>query len=531
MAVRFRIPLLLLCLLALGAIAPPARARVVLIGIDGLGWSAVDPLVEAGEMPNLARLLARGASADLETVEPVVSPVVWTSIATGRRPDAHGVGGFLSTRIDLRVPTVFERLSAGGRRVGLYDYLVTWPPPALPDGFVVPGWMRRGPEIWPEDVWTRAGVSAYRVEYDQVRSREEHVLGIRTELARKPGTFAALLRAWEPDVAATIFYAVDRSGHRFWRDAWPADYDGGPRAPLPREGSVIRDVLRKLDAGLGTIAAALGPDDVILLASDHGFQKGDPRIVWAARIREHLPAADLDPERDGFSVVGQFGAVMVRVHPGPFAEREATLERLAAFFAGARGPDGEALVAVQVLDSVERPPEHRRSLWQRIRQRGFRLAAWLLFDTEFEGPAHAWLVVRFDSDRMEELWPEGPVQLAGRTLRADDVVLREDFDGTHHPTAVFAAAGGPIRPSAERGTLSVLDVAPLIAYLAGAPVPDDMEGVLPIDWIEPAWLAAHPPRALPAADAPRLEASEAVPAPAVGDPEMVDRLRSLGYLD
>jgi hypothetical protein len=513
------------------AAALPAGARVVLVGIDGLGWSLADPMLAAGEMPHLAAILKRGAAAELETVEPVISPVVWTSIATGRSPGAHGVKGFMATRLQLRTPTLFERLARGGRRVGLYDYLVTWPPPALPSGFVVPGWMRRGPELWPADVWDRAGIGAYRVAYDRALTREEHVVEIRQELARKPATFTALLEAWKPDVAATILYAVDRTGHRFWRDGWPEAGDDGLSRTPPREGSLMREVLRDLDAGLGQVVAALQPDDAILLASDHGFQAGEPRHVWAGRTRDHLQHAGLDDTRDGFVLVREWGAIVARVLPGPFDARDASLERLSAFFESARGPHGERLLDVQVLDAVERPADRRRSLWNRIRQRGFRLVARYLAGASFDDPAHGWVVARFDAERMKSLWPDAEVSLAGRSMRADALAAREDFDGAHHPTAVFVAAGGPIRARSGRGRLSVLDVAPLLTYLAGEALPDDLEGSLPIDWIDPAWLEAHPPRRVPASQLPGLIPSRAMPAAEVGDPAMLERLRSLGYVE
>ena len=120
----------LLC--AASLLAVPATARVVLIGVDGATWSVIDPLLASGRLPSLAAIASRGVAAELETVEPVNSPTVWTSIATGRRPDAHGVTDFLKKSYSIQVPTIFERLAAQGKRVGIYDYLVTWPPRTLP---------------------------------------------------------------------------------------------------------------------------------------------------------------------------------------------------------------------------------------------------------------------------------------------------------------------------------------------------------------------------------------------------------------
>ena len=45
-------------------------------------------------MPHLAQLIARGVRANLSTIYPPLSPMVWTSIATGKRPYKHGILGF-----------------------------------------------------------------------------------------------------------------------------------------------------------------------------------------------------------------------------------------------------------------------------------------------------------------------------------------------------------------------------------------------------------------------------------------------------
>jgi hypothetical protein len=523
----------LVALLA-GLAAPrAAAARVVLVGVDGASWRVIDGLVAEGVLPTFAALAKRGVTAELETVEPVISPVVWTSLATGRGPDAHGVGGFLATRFELAVPTVFDRLAGAGLRVGLFEYLVSWPPPSYPGGFVAPGWMRRDPSVWPPDLFERAGVAPWRFDHPRPAfSRAENVAEVRDELARKPEVFRALLRRFRPDVAAVTFYAVDRTCHRFWRDAYPGDFDGGTAVPPPREGSLVREVMVALDRGLGRIVADLEPDDTVLLASDHGFQADPERdeAIWVGRSEDLLAAADLDPERDAFTLIREWGVIVVRVHPGPFAEREPVLEKLERFYRSMTTADGDPLLDVWVLDAAPRPEGAERPWTNRLFQWGLRTFARTFYGADFAEPAHAWLLARFDDDRMQRLGPEARVRAAGRSVRAGDLAFAERFDGTHHETAVFLAAGGPIRPVAERARLSVLDVAPLVAHLAGQPVPDDLEGTLPEAFLDPAWLAAHPPRRVPAAEAPRFVADPRAAAPSVDDDAMVERLRALGYV-
>lgn len=68
--------------------------KVLLIGWDAADWNVARPLVEQGKMPTLKRLMDEGVSGNLATIQPVLSPMLWTSIATGKRAWKHGIHGF-----------------------------------------------------------------------------------------------------------------------------------------------------------------------------------------------------------------------------------------------------------------------------------------------------------------------------------------------------------------------------------------------------------------------------------------------------
>jgi hypothetical protein len=525
----------LVLLLALLALAPaPARARkVVLLGVDGASWSVIDPLLAEGALPNFAKLAAAGVQAELATVEPVNSPTVWTSIATGRSPSAHGISNFLQTALDRKVPTVFERLAVAGRRVGLYDYLVTWPPTALPSGFVIPGWTQRDTAVWPPDVFARAGlVPPYRYTLDGLRLRAEYLENARRELRAKAPQWRALAKAFDVEVGAVTFYTVDALSHRFWRDAFPEQFAGDGLAPDPQYRGVIREAMVGVDRALGEVRAGLAPEDVLLVASDHGFQADDDgdRRIWTSSLGGVLGAAGLSPDRDAFRFVSQFYAVTIRVLPGPFAERDALTQRLVAALSGITSvPGGEPIYTVDVVDGAARPEGSERPVDARIRQWVVRQASRLLFDIEFGEDAHAWILARPNAAVLDPLWPDGSVRWDGRELPLRDVAGPDDFTGRHLPTAVFLAAGGPIRKRPERLHLSVLQIAPLLVHLAGEPLPDDLEQPLPVHVLDPGWLAANPARTVPAASLPKPPAPGEAD-PNAGDAELRERLRGLGYL-
>ena len=64
----------------------PSRRRLLLVGWDGADWKVISPLMDKGEMPHLQKLVERGVMGELATLTPTLSPVLWNSIATGKRP-------------------------------------------------------------------------------------------------------------------------------------------------------------------------------------------------------------------------------------------------------------------------------------------------------------------------------------------------------------------------------------------------------------------------------------------------------------
>jgi len=68
--------------------------KLLVIGWDGADWKMINPLIDKGLMPNLEKLVNAGTIGNLSTLDPPFSPMLWTSMATGKRPYTHGVMGF-----------------------------------------------------------------------------------------------------------------------------------------------------------------------------------------------------------------------------------------------------------------------------------------------------------------------------------------------------------------------------------------------------------------------------------------------------
>lgn len=116
----------------------PTDTRVLVLGLDGLDWDLVLPWVRTGHMPNLGRLLEAGTWGELEPFVPTLSPLIWTSIATGVSPEVHGILDFVERDAETgrlvpvtgrgrKVPALWNIASTLGRSVGVVGWWATWP--------------------------------------------------------------------------------------------------------------------------------------------------------------------------------------------------------------------------------------------------------------------------------------------------------------------------------------------------------------------------------------------------------------------
>src|SRR5437867_2285949 len=132
------IMLVAVALLALGCRSEAPRARLLVLGLDGMDPQVVDLLMAEGKMPHFAKLRQDGAYGRLLSSKPLLSPVIWTTIATGKTPDQHHIGHFVAvnqttgeqlpvTSRMRRVKALWNILSDTGRTVDVVGWWASWP--------------------------------------------------------------------------------------------------------------------------------------------------------------------------------------------------------------------------------------------------------------------------------------------------------------------------------------------------------------------------------------------------------------------
>lgn len=299
--------------------------RLLVIGWDAADWMVIDPLLAKGAMPALDRLIRAGVRSDLSTLEPKLSPLLWTSIATGKTADRHGVLNFVEPKPDgsgLRVASSTSRrckalwniLSQCGLRTNVVGWYASHPAEPI-GGTIVSNLLCEGDPgtsgaAWPvpaglthpigrTDAIASCRVRARDFERDSLREivpdlppgmREDERVRALCRLmavaASVERAAAHLLREPGWDCTMAFFETIDTVGHHFMQYR-PPRMRHVKEAEVRAFGGVMDRVYRWHDAALGRLLDAAGPDVTVVLLSDHGFHSDRHRPVLA----------DLPPER------------------------------------------------------------------------------------------------------------------------------------------------------------------------------------------------------------------------------------------
>lgn len=302
--------------------APPAgapRAPIVLVGVDGGEWDVVLPLVRQGRLPVLAGLMQRGAYGRLETVEPTVSPLIWTTIATGVPPEQHGIEDFvrtvdgadrLYTNADRKAAAFWDALGAAGRTSFVVGWWMTFPVDpirgvmvaqtntleqfdtrharAVWKGTLLPGLAGQvhPPEFQAEALGIAASVErelpavvlqSFGAFPHPPRSLEKRMWdntlwALRADRVYFEVTQRLLKRGMPFDLLAVYFGGTDVVGHRFWRYRTPQEFAHPPDASaIESFGGVIDRYYEVVDGMIGEMLAKVRSDATVIVVSDHGM--------------------------------------------------------------------------------------------------------------------------------------------------------------------------------------------------------------------------------------------------------------------
>lgn len=551
-----------------------SERSVLVIGLDGGTLDVIRPWAEAGELPTFQRLLQEGVSGPLKSTIPALSPPAWTSFMTGVNPGKHGTFDFLKRRpggYDLQpvrnnlssLGTMFAWASEHGRRVAAVNVPFTYPPEPL-NGIMVSGLGAPddGDYTYPPGLADTLRAMGYRVNADAhyEPGLEDKFIQAMMTTTDKQAEVALWLLNQEPwDFFTVVFRDLDAVFASLWSlmDETHPQHDPERAA---KHGDAILKYHKLLDARLAEFLDAVTDDTVVIIMSDHGSgplyrevylnvwlqqegfqvlrQEADDafrvmrtllrragvtrehltRVLgWhnVNRIKQHLPdrvkalvprssleVADVvdwsHTQAYSFGYIGQIYINLKGREPHGIVEPGAQQQRVVAEIIERLSALEDPETGEPVVDAVYRKEELYHGPYAHL------------------GPDLC--LVMKDLSYTTHLGTE----FTHKTVFGPPV---NHESGTHRIHGMLMAWGPGIRRPGRVSSAEIIDLAPTILHLLGVPVPEDMDGRVLTELLD------EPAVGLPARMAREpAEAGEAAPLTADEEAELLERLRSLGYL-
>ncbi|NBD94991.1 MAG: hypothetical protein GVY11_00740 [Gammaproteobacteria bacterium] len=292
--------------------------RVILVGVDGADWSVIEDMVAQGELPGFSRMMEEGAYGTLMNPGPQVSPVVWTTFATGHFSRDHGILDFVHPYTDVsgkqpvdvsrrRKPALWNVLDAYGLESTVIGYFVSYPAEPI-NGRVVSDRAFQGLEgsVWPEKLGqvSREVRRAVRDDrealyarflpwpYDPAQAEDEsseyHAAArvVKGRVDQRILADAYLRRMTErllespSDLFVSYYRLTDIMSHSAWFYHDDADWDEAPTAENKALlGELVRESYRYVDEVIEMMLDRYGGQANILVVSDHGFGSATGRYA------------------------------------------------------------------------------------------------------------------------------------------------------------------------------------------------------------------------------------------------------------
>ncbi|SFU29549.1 Tetratricopeptide repeat-containing protein [Pustulibacterium marinum] len=313
------------------------KKKTLLIGWDAADWKIIGPMLAQNELPALKKLITKGVYGNMSTMNPPYSPMLWTSVATGKTPDKHGILGFIEVAPDRKgirpvttqnrkVRTIWNILHHEGYRSNLVGW---WPSfPAEPiNGHIVSDAFQKVTsdprkiipfkpetthpeelleaikdlkvfpfEINDEHILTFAPKAA---EIDQ--EKDKGLVSFSKILAENISVHAAatqLMRTTEWDFMAVYYDLIDHFCHAFMK-FFPPKLNAVPQKQYDIYKDMIHGAYKFQDMMLARLMELAGDDTNIIIMSDHGYESGNKRIL---KMPKYQAAPSLEHRKFGIFV-------------------------------------------------------------------------------------------------------------------------------------------------------------------------------------------------------------------------------------
>ena len=252
--------------------------KTIIIGLDGVPFGMIKDFAETGVMPQTAKLISQGIFRVMCSSVPEVSSVAWSSMITGTNPGQHGIFGFVDLSAgsykmrfpnfdDLKAPPFWDLWE--GESV-IINVPSTYPVKAM-NGVLISGFVSIGFEksVYPKSLVPDLKRLDYRLDVDSQKAHSSMELFLEDLDKTLDSRIEAYRYLWDSSNFQTfmlIFTATDRLMHFLWNAYEDTDH---------KYHNLFLEHFRRIDKVIGEIAGKISDEDLLIIHSDHGFERLD----------------------------------------------------------------------------------------------------------------------------------------------------------------------------------------------------------------------------------------------------------------
>ena len=473
---------------------------VLIIGIDGGTWDVLKPAMDAGCMPNLSNIVSQGASSPLSSVIPAITPAAWGSFQTGRNPGQNGVYDFkywdqLGQRqlvsSDKLKNTIWEIASTAGKRVGVLNVPMTYPPRKI-NGEMICGLLTPGLSsnfTWPTelkdelinavpdyDILNLSNVAVSPTELPL----DEFLTTMNLNLDHRLKAGLHLINSRSYDLFMIHYHASDIVQHGLWGFLDPSHKLFSPE----KQKLIFEKFYAHLDENIGKTIEAfknrMGQNTFTILMSDHGFQANVNQVNMSKWLIDngYLPKPQKAKKRN----------------PAVMFAKKIGLGKIAKIFI----PQKKVAKIEQQLNLKQEQPQHKilysggcregfLTIIEQDQQKKSELITEIigkLKTLQHNGQNIFAQIYRkediFHGDNLDTM-PDitmVPIDKWSSVFNesSDNLFIETDIEttihvGTHHQDGIFAITGPGVK-SGPTQTNNILDITPTVLWLLGISVTD-----------------------------------------------------------
>lgn len=498
--------------------------RILIIGLDGASFRFIRPLLQAGKLPNIQKIVENGVQGKLKSTMPPVCASAWASFLTGQNPGKHGVFDFFEFKknaykkkvIDIKSiksPVLWQLLEKYDKKMIFMNIPIMFPPQRL-NGVMVAGALTPPGKkcAFPESLSRELYRKNYIVDiaYDYIPNLDLFRRYVQQMTTTRYKTFRHLLEKYPWDLSVVNFVGLERLKQAAWDKT-----------------DLINELYIEYDRIIGKLIQFVGKDVLVMIISGHGFTSvekkffvnewlsdlglltkeikvGEPSIPEFIKMQFGKWREEPLPMRD-FLLKGGFNSDKVRAFLP--TSLEMLLKKFAPLKLKQALPHEHLIIdwrntqaylssrfsyAININLKGREPggivaPEDYEEIRNHIIRELHRLKDPHTFKNiiqeVFKGEQLYWGPYAAGAPDIVFV-PENFSYSIEADKRTEKSVISDSKDyapvlSATHPDGIFLASGSEFAAGKMIQGLKIWDIAPIIFHLLNIPIPNDMDGVVP----------------------------------------------------